>query len=332
MPRNESHSADAFADRICVVTGGLGFIGSNLVHRLVRAGARVRVVDALVPDHGGDLRNIEGLDIDVEICDIGDARMAKVLDEADALFNLAGQVSHTASMIDPERDLFYNAITHARMLETVRQVRPGIRVVHTSTRQVYGRAVRQPVDEMHPTRPVDVNGASKLAGEHLHLVYQHAYDMPITSLRLTNVYGPRQRLSSNELGVLPVFIRTALRNEPIELFGDGSQRRDCLFVDDVIDAILMATDDRAIGRVFNVGNEVDNSLAEIARVVVDASGSSSEIRAREWPSDHQRIDIGSFHTDSSAIADAIGWRATTTLDDGMRRTAGFYRDCPWYQS
>ena len=211
-------------------------------------------------------------------------------------------------------------------------MQPGARVVHTSTRQVYGRAVRQPVDEMHPTQPVDVNGASKLAGEHLHLVYANAYGMPITSLRLTNVYGPRQRLSSDELGVLPVFIRTALRDEAIELFGDGSQRRDCLFVDDVVDAIIAATDRRAEGRVFNVGNEIDQSLAEIARVVVDASGSSSEIRRREWPSDHQRIDIGSFHSDSSAIAATIGWRATTTLDDGMRRTATFYRDHPWYLS
>lgn len=315
-----------------MVTGGLGFIGSNIVHRLVHAGARVRVVDALVPEHGGNLRNIEGLDVDVEVCDIGDPRMARVLAGAHAVFNLAGQVSHTASMIDPERDLHFNTITHARLLEQLRRVQPDARVVHTSTRQVYGRAVRQPVDEMHPTQPVDVNGAAKLAGEHLHLVYANAYGMPITSLRLTNVYGPRQRLTSDELGVLPVFIRTALRDEVIELFGDGSQRRDCLFVDDVVDAILAATDQRAEGRVFNVGNEVDHSLADIARVVVDATGSSSEIRPREWPSDHQRIDIGSFHSDSSAIAATIGWRATTPLDDGMRSTATFYRDRPWYLS
>jgi UDP-glucose 4-epimerase len=315
-----------------VVTGGLGFIGSNLVHRLVRAGARVRVVDALVPEHGGDLRNIEGLDVDVEVFDVGDTRMAAVLAGADAVFNLAGQVSHTASMADPERDLHFNAITHARMLEVLRQVQPQARVVHTSTRQVYGRAVSLPVDEMHPTQPVDVNGASKLAGEHLHLVYAHAYGMPITSLRLTNVYGPRQRLSSDELGVLPVFIRTAMRNETIELFGDGTQRRDCLYVDDVVDAILAATDQRAVGRVFNVGNQIDHSLAEIAEVVIEAADSTSDVRLREWPAAHQRIDIGSFHSDSTAIADAIGWSATTALDDGMRRTASFYRGRPWYLS
>jgi UDP-glucose 4-epimerase len=332
VPSPGSPSADAFADRTCVVTGGLGFIGSNLVHRLVRGGARVRVIDALVTDHGGDLRNVDGLDIDVEICDIGDARVAGVLSGADAVFNLAGQVSHTASMRDPERDLQLNTITHARMLEMLRTVCPRARVVHTSTRQVYGRALHMPVDEAHPTHPVDVNGAAKLAGEQLHLVYANAYDMPITSLRLTNVYGPRQRLSSDELGFLPVFIRTALRGEVIELFGDGSQRRDCLYVEDVVDAILAATDERAVGKVFNVGNTVDHALIDIARVVIAAAQSGSDLECREWPPDHQRIDIGSFRTDSTAIATALGWRAVTELDEGMRLTASFYRGHPWYLS
>lgn len=325
-----SPSAAAFADRLCVVTGGLGFIGSNVVHRLVQAGARVRVVDALVADHGGDLRNIADLDIDVEICEVGDPKMQGALADADTVFNLAGQVSHTASMRDPERDLHFNAVTQARLLEMLRAVRPQARVVHLSTRQVYGRAQRDLVDESHPTRPVDVNGASKLAGEQLHMVYAHAYSMPITSLRLTNVYGPRQRLSSDELGFLPVFVRTALRDETIELFGDGSQRRDCLYIDDVVDAIFAATDDRAIGRVFNVGNDIDHALADIAGVVVDATSSTAGVRCREWPADHQRIDIGSFHSDSRAIAAALGWRATTDLDEGMRRTASFYRGRPWY--
>jgi UDP-glucose 4-epimerase len=315
-----------------VVTGGLGFIGSNLVHRLVQCGARVRVVDALVPEHGGDFRNVEGLDLEVEVCEIGDPRVAVVVADADVVFNLAGQVSHTASMIDPERDLHLNTLTHARLLETLRHVRPTARVVHTSTRQVYGRAIRVPVDETHPTHPVDVNGAAKLAGEQLHLVYAHAYGMAITSLRLTNVYGPRQRLTSNELGFLPVFIRTALRDETIELFGDGSQRRDCLYVDDVVDALIAATDQRVVGRVLNVGNDTDHSLAEIAQAVIDATGSTGDVRRREWPADHQRIDIGSFRSDSRAIAAAIGWRAETALADGLRRTASFYRGRPWYLS
>jgi UDP-glucose 4-epimerase len=332
VPQDGSTPADALGGTTCVVTGGLGFIGSNLVHRLVRAGACVRVVDALVPEHGGNRRNLDGLDVEVHVLDIGDPGMTEVVSGADLLFNLAGQVSHTASMVDPERDLYFNAVAHARLLEVVRRVQPGVRVVHTSTRQVYGRAVRQPVDELHPTQPVDVNGAAKLAGEHLHLVYAQAYSMPITSLRLTNVYGPRQRLDSNELGVLPVFVRTALLGEQIELFGDGTQRRDCLFVDDVVDAIVAATDERGVGRVFNVGNDVDHSLADIARAVIAAAGTGSGVRLREWPHEHRRIDIGSFHSDSHAIAATLGWKATTGLDEGMRRTIAFYREHPWYLS
>jgi UDP-glucose 4-epimerase len=211
-------------------------------------------------------------------------------------------------------------------------VNPTVRVVHTSTRQVYGRPLQSPVDELHPTRPVDVNGVAKLAGEQLHLVYHTAHSMATTSLRLTNVYGPRQRLTSDELGFLPVFIRKALLGAEILIFGDGAQRRDCVYVDDVVEALLAATGPDAIGRVFNVGNVVDHSLAEIASAVVEIAGTSAGLRLVPWPPDYQRIDIGSFHTDGSTIAEALGWKATTSLDAGLRATTAFYRDRPWYLS
>jgi UDP-glucose 4-epimerase len=330
-------SAPAFAGKRCVVTGGLGFIGSNLVHRLVEVGASVRVVDALVPGHGGDARNVDGLDVDVLVADVGMAAVANVLRDAEVVFNLAGQVSHTTSMVDPERDLHLNTVTHGRFLETLRAVAPAARVVHASTRQVYGRAIRLPVDETHPANPVDVNGVAKLAGEQLHMVYARAYGMPITSLRLTNVYGPRQRLTSNELGFLPVFIRTVLEGGTIKLFGDGSQRRDCLHVDDVVDAFLVAaSSDDGVGRVYNVGHDVDHALADIARTLCDLAatvgGPGCEVVLSPWPGDHQRIDIGSFRTDSGLIAAEIGWKATTDLVDGLRDTLAFYRERPWYLS
>jgi UDP-glucose 4-epimerase len=235
-------------------------------------------------------------------------------------------------MRDPLRDLHLNATTHASFLEIVRRVNPTARVVHTSTRQVYGRPLRSPVDELHPTSPMDVNGVAKLAGEQLHLVYHTAYAMPTTSLRLTNVYGPRQRLDSDELGFLPVFIRKALVGEQIRIFGDGAQRRDCVYVADVVDAILSATAPEAIGRVFNVGHVIDHSLAEIASSIIEITGSAGGLRLVAWPDDHQRIDIGSFHTDGTTIAEVLGWKATTTLDEGLRATATFYRDHPWYLS
>jgi UDP-glucose 4-epimerase len=323
---------EGLAGTTCVVTGGLGFIGSNLVHRLAAEGAEVRVVDALVPDHGGDVRNVAGLEIEVVVSDIGAGDVAAVLDGADVVFNLAGQVSHTSSMSDPEKDLLLNTVTHARFLETLRRVNPDARVVHASTRQVYGRALRVPVDEEHPANPVDVNGAAKLAGEHLHLVYARAHAMPITSLRLTNVYGPRQRLTSDGLGFLPVFVRRVLLGEPISLFGDGSQRRDCLHVDDVVDAMLASVDDVAVGRVYNVGNDIDHSLAEIAEIAVRVAGSASTISRTEWPADHQRIDIGSFRSDSGLIAREVGWKASVGLEEGFRGTFAFYREHPWYLS
>lgn len=317
---------------LCVVTGGLGFIGSNLTHELVRRGATVRIIDALVEGHGGSLRNVEGLDVEIVEAEIGDPAVAEVVADADVVFNLAGQVSHIASMRDPLGDLHLNAVTHASFLEILRSVNPTVRVVHTSTRQVYGRPLRSPVDEQHSTRPMDVNGVAKLAGEQLHLVYCTAHAMPTTSLRLTNVYGARQRLSSDELGFLPVFIRKALLGEQIRIFGDGAQRRDCVHVDDVVDALLTATATEAIGRIFNVGHVVDHSLAEIASAIIEATGSSGGLELVPWPGDHQRIDIGSFHTDGTKIATILGWKATTDLIAGLSSTVAFYRGHPWYLS
>ncbi len=317
---------------VCVVTGGLGFIGANLAHELIRRGATVRIIDALVEGHGGDRRNVEGLDVEIVEAEIGDDVVADAVADAEVIFNLAGQVSHLASMRDPLRDLHVNTVTHASFLEIVRRVNATARVVHTSTRQVYGRPLRSPVDELHPTSPMDVNGVSKLAGEHLHLVYHTAHGLATTSLRLTNVYGPRQRLTSDELGFLPVFIRKALLGEQISIFGDGEQRRDCVYVGDVVDALLAATAPQAVGKVFNVGNVVDHSLAEIAAAIIDVTGSEGGLRLVPWPEDQRRIDIGSFHTDGTTIAETLGWKATTTLDDGLRATATFYRGHPWYLS
>jgi nucleoside-diphosphate-sugar epimerase len=326
------HPSRDLSSTVCVVTGGLGFIGSNVCHELVRRGATVRIIDALVEGHGGDRRNVEGLPVDIVEAEIGDSAVTEAVAAADVIFNLAGQVSHLASMHDPLLDLHVNAVSHASFLQILRRVNPTARVVHTSTRQVYGRPLRSPVDELHPTRPMDVNGVSKLAGEQLHLVYHTAYSMPTTSLRLTNVYGPRQRLTSDELGFLPVFIRQGLLGEEISIFGDGAQRRDCVYVDDVVDALLAATAPEAVGKVFNVGNVIDHSLAEIASAVIDATESGGGLRLVPWPADHQRIDIGSFHTDGTTIAETLGWKATTAIDVGLRETARFYRGHPWYLS
>jgi nucleoside-diphosphate-sugar epimerase len=258
------------------------------------------------------------------------------VDGAVVIFNVAGQVSHHASMTEPLRDLDLNVRSHLAFLETVRRVNPTARIVLTSTRQVYGRPQALPVTEDHPARPVDVNGIDKLACEHLHQLYGTAHDLRPTVLRLTNVFGPRQNLLKDDLGALPVFVRRALTGDPIRLYGDGTQRRDCLHVDDVVAALAnAAVTDAAVGAVVNIGNTESRTLREIAEMLVAAaaeSGSRSPIEFVPWPEELTRIDIGDFETDPRRAADLLAWRPTTSLADAAADTIRFYRQNPWYLS
>jgi UDP-glucose 4-epimerase len=326
-----------FGGKRSVVTGGLGFIGSNVVHRLCGLGADVVVVDSLVPQHGGDPSNLDGLTVgrDVEVLqvDIGDDEVGDAVSGADFVFNIAGQVSHLASMHEPLRDLDLNVRSHLAFLETLRRDAPNAVVVQTSTRQVYGRPRYLPVDEEHPTAPVDVNGVDKLACEQLHLLYGRHYEMPVSVLRLTNVYGPRQHLERKDLGFLPVFVRQALTGDDIVLYGDGTQRRDCVYVDDAVDALLAAaiTPD-AVGHVFNLGHPDSLTLAEIARLTHHAAGDRGGVRCVPWPDGLLSIDIGSFQGDFSKAKRVLGWSPGTTFAAGIEATVRFYVDRSWSPS
>ncbi|HSP27756.1 MAG TPA: NAD-dependent epimerase/dehydratase family protein [Ilumatobacteraceae bacterium] len=326
--QDDIYPAERLTGRSCVVTGGLGFIGSNLVRHLVALGADVSVIDALVPEHGGSPTNVAST-TEVTIADIGDPAVADVVAGCDLVFNVAGQVSHIDSMTDPLRDLDLNVRSHLRFLETLRRVAPRCTVVQTSTRQVYGRPQYLPVDELHPTAPIDVNGVDKLACEQLHLVYSNVHDLHATSLRLTNVYGPNQHLGREGLGFLPVFVRQALAGEPISLFGDGSQLRDCLHVDDVCDALLRAaTRPRTFGEVFNLGHTEVLTLSEIARLTVAAAGTGSEVGCVPWPDELERIDIGSFQGDFSKAHEVLGWTPRIYFADGIASTIAHFRAMP----
>lgn len=324
----------AYGGQRCVVTGGLGFIGANLALRLRAAGAHVAVVDALIPQHGGDRRNLDGApDIEVVVADLGDRRrVVPVVAGAHVVFNVAGQVSHLESMADPLRDLDLNVRSHLAFLELLRAENPGARVVHTSTRQVYGRPRYLPVDEDHPTVPVDVNGIDKLAGEQLHLLYATVHGLPVTALRLTNVYGPRQSLRHDGLGFLPVFVRRALAGETITVYGDGRQQRDCLHVDDVVVALAAAgLNPDAVGQVFNLGHPEPAALLDIAHLVVAAAG-AGRVALVPWPPAHAAIDIGDFQGDYSRAKRILGWEPGTGLAEGLATTIAFYRRHPWYRS
>lgn len=318
----------SFSGRRCLVTGGLGFIGSNLAIALSGGGADVSVVDALVPTHGGDRRNLEESPGTIEVIEAPVDDVDAVRDAAataEVIFNLAGQVSHVESMARPRFDLEINTTSQIGFLEILREVGSTAVVVYTSTRQIFGHPRYLPVDEDHPVSPVDVNGISKSATEQLHLLYGELYGIRASSVRLTNVYGPRQRLRGDLQGFLPIFVRRALSGEPITVFGEGAQERDCLYVDDVVECLLLtAKAADAPGEVFNVGNDERLSLRSIAEAIVAAAGSGS-IETVPWPHDRDAIDIGSYYGDSSKAKRLLGWEPRTPFVEGITKTIEFYR-------
>jgi UDP-glucose 4-epimerase len=325
---------DPFAGRRCLVTGGLGFIGSNLAIALAGGGAEVTVVDAVVPRHGANPHNLDGAATPVEVieADLGDAgALEGAASGADFVFNLAGQVSHVDSMTDPLFDLEVNTRSHLGFLELLRRVNPEVRIVYTSTRQIYGHPRYLPVDEDHPVSPADVNGVTKYATEQFHFLYGESYGLRVSALRLTNVYGPRQRLRDDFQGFLPIFLNRALRDEALTVFGEGEQERDCLYVDDVVECLLMTAVCRdAPGEVFNAGSDEHLSLQGIADAIVTAAG-SGRVEHVPWPPDRDAIDIGSYVGNSSKAKRVLGWEPSTTFAEGIERTVAFYRDrLPWY--
>lgn len=322
-------SLDAFyRGRRVMITGGLGFIGSNLAHALARLDADVLLVDSLIPDYGGNLFNISGLQDRVRV-NVADVRQASTMNylvrDREIIFNLAGQVSHIDSMRDPHTDLDINCRSQLTLLEACRRNNPSAKVVYAGTRQIYGRPDRLPVSEDHLVRPTDVNGINKAAGEYYHLVYNNVFGVRACSLRLTNVYGPRQLIRHNRQGFLAWFIRLALDGEEIQIFGDGSQIRDFVYVDDVVDAFLRAGHSDAMnGQALNVGGDDHIDHRDLVRLLIDVAGSGS-YRFVEWPAEKKAIDIGSFYADSSRFRAVAGWAPQVTLREGLGRTFAFYR-------
>ena len=311
-----------------LITGGLGFIGSNLARHLVAEGATVTLVDSLVPEYGGNLFNIRNLEdlVQVNISDVRDEFSLKhLVRDKDVLFNLAGQTSHMDSMSDPATDLDINCRAQLSILETCREVNPGIRIVFASTRQIYGKPDYLPVDEKHPIRPVDVNGINKMAGEWYHILYNNVHGISGCVLRLTNTYGPRMRIKDARQTFLGTWIKKVLQGDPLEVW-EGSQLRDFTYVDDCVEAlILAATSDHAKGRIFNLGGaEAPVSLDELAELLIDVNGSGA-FKRMEFPAERRRIDIGDYYADSRLIHSTLGWTPKVGLREGIRRTLAFFR-------
>lgn len=326
--------AEWYRDRRVIVTGGLGFVGSNLAHRLVGLGASVRIVDVAAPGSGANLHNVEGILPQIELwrADLRDRAVVEaMLDGEDVLFNLAAQVGHAASMQDPEYDLSINAVCQLSIVEACRRLRPDIKVVYTATRQMYGRADDLPIDETQPINPVDYNGVSKRAGELFHLVAHRAHGLRATSLRLTNTYGPRMRCRDARLTFLGDWMRRLLMDEPLVVFGTGEQIRDFNYVEDVVDALLAAAaDPRTDGQIYNLGSDEPVRLIDLAQMAIDVFG-RGRFELAPFPPDRLSIDIGDYQGDYSRIRDALTWRPSVSLREGLRRTLDFV-DChrAWY--
>jgi UDP-glucose 4-epimerase len=311
-----------------MVTGGLGFIGSNLARRLVDLGAEVLVVDSLIPDYGGNLVNIAGYEdrLRVNIADVRGYGMEYLVRGQALIFNLAGQVSHIDSMRDPFTDLEINCRAQLFILEACRKGNPGAKIVYASTRQIYGVADYLPVDERHPVHPTDVNGINKMAGEWYHILYNNVYGIRSCSLRLTNTYGPRMLVKHPRQTALGWFVRQAIDGEQIQIWGDGQQLRDYTYVDDVVDAFLRAgADDAANGQVINLGGNRPVSHLELIETLIRVAGSGS-YRLVPFPPDRKRIDIGDVYSSYDVAQRLLGWEPRVDLADGVARTVAYYRD------
>lgn len=318
----------SFDGKRILITGGLGFIGSNLARRLVDLGAKVTLVDSLVPEYGGNLFNIEGIQdrVRVNISDVRDEySISYLVQDQDILFNLAGQTSHADSMQDPYTDLDINCRAQLSILEACRKHNAGIKIIFASTRQIYGKPESLPVDEKHLLSPVDVNGINKMAGEWYHILYSRVYGIRACALRLTNTIGPRMRVKDSRQTFVGTWTRLILQGLPFEVWG-GEQMRDFTYIDDAVDALLAAaTSEATNSQVFNLGGDWIISLKDLAELFIEVNGGGQYL-VKPYPVDRKKIDIGNYYANFSRIHAVLGWKPRVTLREGLARTLAFYRE------
>ncbi|OGU55115.1 MAG: NAD-dependent epimerase [Ignavibacteria bacterium GWC2_35_8] len=318
-----------FKGKNVLITGGAGFIGSNLAIKLVELEAYVTVIDSLIPEYGGNLFNLDPIKdkVKLNISDVRDEHSMKYLiKEHDYLFNLAGQTSHIDSMNNPYADLEINARSQLSILEACRRYNPEIKIVFASTRQIYGKPQYLPVDEKHPLYPVDVNGINKMAGEWYHLLYYDVYKIRSVVLRLTNTYGPRMRVKDARQTFLGIWIKNVIEGNKILVFGDGKQIRDFNYVDDVVNAILLsAQSEDADGMIFNLGADDPINLEDTAKLMIEISHNAN-YELVPFPAERKAIDIGDYYADYRKIRSKLGWQPKISLKDGLKLTINYYQE------
>jgi UDP-glucose 4-epimerase len=324
----KTEEPNTYKSKSVLITGGLGFIGSNLARQLVGEGAKVTLLDSLIPEYGGNRANIADIasQVEVNVADVRDPHaMSHLVRGQDFLFNLAGQTSHLDSMTDPQTDLEINCRAQLSILEACRRENPAIRVVFASTRQIYGKPDRLPVDENHILRPTDVNGINKMAGEWYHILYSRVYGIRACSLRLTNTYGPGMRIKDARQTFLGIWIRKVLEGQPFEIW-EGGQKRDFTYVDDCVEALLLAAaHPGADGEIFNLGGCEVVTLKETGDLLCQLEP-KAWYEQRSFPSERKVIDIGDFYADFSKIRNQLGWSPRVDLKTGLKNTLDYYRN------
>ncbi len=316
-----------FNDKKVMITGGLGFIGSTLAYRMVDYGAKVTLVDSLIPEYGGNLFNIRGIEdrVKVNISDVRDqSSMHYLVQDQEYIFNLAGTLSHTDSMKDPFTDLQINCVAQLSILEACRKYNPQVKILFAGTRGQYGRADYLPVDEKHLMHPTDVNGINNIAGEWYHILYNNVYGIKACSLRLTNTFGPRHQMKHHRQGIINWFLRQILDDKKVRIFGTGEQIRDTNYVDDVVEAMVLAmASDRTNGEVYNLGG-TPISLKEIVERMIKVYG-RGEYEIVPFPPDAKQIEIGDYVANWKKFQQATGWEPRTNIDEGLKKTFAYYK-------
>lgn len=321
-------NGNIFAGKKVVITGGLGFIGSNLAQALVPLGAKVVIVDALLPPYGGNKFNLAGIADQVEVVD-GDIRdadlMEKTIENADYVFHLAGQVSYLDSKSRPYDDLDFNGRGNLTVLEAVKNKAPSARIIFASSRLVYGKILTLPVREDHPTNPLSLYGIHKLLGEKYYSYYAHTFGVHGLSVRIPNPYGPRQQMKHSKYSIVGWFVRQALEGKTIEVYGDGSQERDYLYIDDIVEAFLKLAEHGEAGEVYNIGTHERVKFGDMVDAVLVAVG-SGEKKFVPWPQDSEKNETGDYIADTSKLNGATGWKAKVPLQEGLKKMVDYYRE------
>ncbi len=328
MKQNDNNYIKKFADKEVLITGGLGFIGSNIAHALVEAGARVTVLDALLPLYGGNEFNVDSIKERINVV-IGDIRDEKLVNEVvsgkDFIFNLAAQVSYIDSITEPFLDLDINCLGHLRVLEAARKFAPKTKIVFSSSRLAYGKILTTPVDESHPTNPLSMYGVHKLAAEKYYRIYFDVYGIRSSVIRIPNPYGPRQQMKHSKYSIVGWFVRQAIEGKDIQVFGDGRQERDYLYVDDIVDAFLrIAASDRTDGEVYNIGTHERVCFVDMVDAILDVVGTGKKVHV-PWPKNYERNETGNYIADTRKIKRSVGWEARVPLKEGVAKTVEYFK-------